>query len=415
MAPPARPRVVIGLDVGKSAHWACVVTREGELLASRPIPNRENAIDGLYAQYPGALVVVDQVRNIGSLALSRAKLAGMPRAYLPGLAAHGASRLFAGDAKTDERDAMVIAKTALGIPDALLAVADRPPEVEAARSLAAQRDFLTCENTRSKNRLRSILLESCPEFEAQADLSDPATLKLMAAVGGPWSISEASPQSVGALTRLQARQSGGAGRIRRVVEQAAPGGRRLRGPRRPAARAKDIGERRRDRVADLRDIGAAFRRRDVQVPAHGARHRAANGIRAGHIHRHSRLPKPRQAGLVLRAGAAQPAVRHVDIVGVRVAAGQQEAEEPAHILLQLPCAQPQPMGRILRALPRQGHAARQGPEGRGEEAAQGDLRGHEGQGSVRGLTAGRDRRPGRACVSIAKNAHRKGESPLTEL
>lgn len=196
MAPPARPRVVIGLDVGKSAHWACVVTREGELLASRPIPNRENAIDGLYAQYPGALVVVDQVRNIGSLALSRAKLAGMPRAYLPGLAAHGASRLFAGDAKTDERDAMVIAKTALGIPDALLAVADRPPEVEAARSLAAQRDFLTC-----KNRLRSILLESCPEFEAQADLSDPATLKLMAAVGGPWSISEASPQSVGALTR----------------------------------------------------------------------------------------------------------------------------------------------------------------------------------------------------------------------
>lgn len=201
MAPPTRPRIVIGLDVGKSAHWACVVTREGELLASGPIPNRENAIDGLYAQYPGALVVVDQVRNIGSLALSRTKLAGMPRAYLPGLAAHDASKLFAGDAKTDERGAMVIAKTALGIPDALLAVADRPPEIEAARSLAAQRDFLTCENTRSKNRLRSILLESCPEFEAQADLSDPATLEPMAAVGGPWSISEASSQAVGSLTR----------------------------------------------------------------------------------------------------------------------------------------------------------------------------------------------------------------------
>lgn len=150
MAPPTRPRVVMGLDVGKSAHWACVVTREGELLASGLIPNRENAIDGLYAQYPGALVVVDLVRNIGSLALSRAKLAGMPRAYLPGL--------------------------------------------------AAQRYFLTCENTRSKNRLRSILLESCPEFEAQADLSDPA-LELMAAVGGPWSISEASSRPVGALTR----------------------------------------------------------------------------------------------------------------------------------------------------------------------------------------------------------------------
>lgn len=201
MAPPTRPETVIGLDVGKSAHWACVVTREGELLASRPVPNRENDIDGLFSQYPGALVVVDQVRNIGSLALSRAKTAGMPRAYLPGLAAHGASKLFAGDAKTDERDAMVIAKTALGIPDALLQVPDRPPEIEAARSLAAQRDFLTCENTRSKNRLRSILLESCPEFEARADLSDPAILNLMAAMGGPWSIAAAAPQAVGALTR----------------------------------------------------------------------------------------------------------------------------------------------------------------------------------------------------------------------
>ena len=102
MAPPIRPGIVVGLDVGKSSHWACVVTREGELLASKPILNRENAIDELYAQHPGALVVVDQVRNIGSLALSRAKLAGMPRAYLPGLAAHGASKLFAGDAKTDD-------------------------------------------------------------------------------------------------------------------------------------------------------------------------------------------------------------------------------------------------------------------------------------------------------------------------
>lgn len=36
MAPPTRPRIVIELDVGKSAHWACVVTRDGEALASNP-------------------------------------------------------------------------------------------------------------------------------------------------------------------------------------------------------------------------------------------------------------------------------------------------------------------------------------------------------------------------------------------
>ena len=79
MEPPTRPGIVIGLDVGKSSHWARVIAREGELLASKPVLNRENAIDGLYAQYPGALVVVDQVRSIGSLALSRARLADPAR------------------------------------------------------------------------------------------------------------------------------------------------------------------------------------------------------------------------------------------------------------------------------------------------------------------------------------------------
>lgn len=109
------------------------LTREGEVLESAAVPSREGAIDALYARHPGALVVVDRVRSIGSLALSRA--------HLPGLAAHGASGLFAGDAKTDERDAMAVAKTALGIPDALLPVADKRPEIEAARSLAPKGTF----------------------------------------------------------------------------------------------------------------------------------------------------------------------------------------------------------------------------------------------------------------------------------
>ena len=201
MAPPRRPEIVIGLDVGKSSHWACVATRDGEVLASKPVANRENALDSLFAEFPGALVVVDQVRNIGALALSRARAAGMPSAYLPGLAAHEAARLFGGDAKTDERDAMVIAKTALGIPDALLPVPHPDPAIAAARALAAQRDFLTCENTRSKNRLRSILLESCPEFESLVDLSDVSELRLMAALGGPWSVADAGRRRAVALAR----------------------------------------------------------------------------------------------------------------------------------------------------------------------------------------------------------------------
>ncbi len=70
-APSTRPAAVLGLDVGKSSHWACLIDRDGEVLASAPVRNREAELDALFASAPaGTLVVVDQFRNIGSLAVS---------------------------------------------------------------------------------------------------------------------------------------------------------------------------------------------------------------------------------------------------------------------------------------------------------------------------------------------------------
>lgn len=193
---------VIGLDVGKFSHWACHVSRGGEVLSSAPVANTKRNLDGLFAPADaGTPVVVDQVRNIGSLAISRARLAGLPVAYPPGLAAHGASKLFAGDAKADERDAAVIAKTALGIPDSLLPVPGRDERLEAARSTAAQRNRMVACPDRGENGLRSILLESRPAFEALADLADPRFLKMMGSLGGPWGIADSGKAAVGAVTR----------------------------------------------------------------------------------------------------------------------------------------------------------------------------------------------------------------------
>lgn len=125
-APSTRPAAVLGLDVGKSSHWACLIDRGGEVLASAPVRNREGALDALFSSAPaGTLVVVDQFRNIGSLAVRRARAAGLAVAYLPGLAASRAAGLFAGETKTDERDAEVIARTALGVPDSLSGVPGR--------------------------------------------------------------------------------------------------------------------------------------------------------------------------------------------------------------------------------------------------------------------------------------------------
>ena len=153
-APSARPAAVLGLDVGKSSHWACLIDRDGEVLASAPVRNREAELDALFASAPaGTLVVVDQFRNIGSLAVRRARAAGLGVAHLPGLAASRAAGLFAGEAKTDERDAAVIARTALGVPDSLSGVPGRGEALEAA-----------------------------------VDLSDRRRQELLAGVGGAWGI-----------------------------------------------------------------------------------------------------------------------------------------------------------------------------------------------------------------------------------
>ena len=71
----AKPEAVVGLDVGQFSHWAYGIGAAGEVTADFPVENREGALDSFFASVePGTLVVVDQVRDIGALAISRARL-----------------------------------------------------------------------------------------------------------------------------------------------------------------------------------------------------------------------------------------------------------------------------------------------------------------------------------------------------
>ena len=276
-APSTRPAAVLGLDVGKSSHWACLIDRDGEVLASAPVRNREAELDALFASAPaGTLVVVDQFRNIGSLAVRRARAAGLGVAYLPGLAASRAAGLFAGEAKTDERDAAVIARTALGVPGSLSGVPGRGEALEAARALSSQRDHVVACATRDKNRLRAVLLESCPALEAAVDLSDRRWLELHRRVR----------RGVGDRP-LRGRGPAGRGRrgCRGRLHRAPAGARRGREQAGQVPGRPDIGGPRRGRGPRGRDGGAARGRRDLRVPAHRARHRpedrgAARGCRS---------------------------------------------------------------------------------------------------------------------------------------
>lgn len=186
--------VTVGFDVGKLAHRACAVTAGGQVLFNVGLGNDEASVDRVLgdarAGGRSVLVVVDQRRNIGTLVLRRARAAGHDVAYMPGIAVHSASKLFPGDAKTDERDAEVIARTALGMPSCLRPVPEED-ELEGARRLEAQRADLLKDRTHQVNRLRALMLESCPAFEAAMRPEEPWCLAALERLGGPWNIRDA--------------------------------------------------------------------------------------------------------------------------------------------------------------------------------------------------------------------------------
>lgn len=121
------PVAYLGIDVGKSSHSACALDAGGGVAFRAELANRPDDIDRVLERAgSGALVVVDQRRNIGALVLARAHAHGNPCAYLPGYAEKQARGMFPGIAKTDAIDAEVIARTALGVPRALRPAPEEP-------------------------------------------------------------------------------------------------------------------------------------------------------------------------------------------------------------------------------------------------------------------------------------------------
>ncbi|RNL37687.1 IS110 family transposase [Paraeggerthella hongkongensis] len=192
----------LGLDVGKQSHWAYAVDAAGAVLLSRRVANAEADVDAVIAECPDdTLVVVDQRRNIGALAIRRARAAGRPVAYLPGSAEHALAKGFPGIAKTDERDAQVIARAALGLPQALRPVPADDPALEGARIMSAQLAQVKKDRTACANALRSRLLESCPAFERACDATAPWCAGMLSELGGPWNMLDAGRERFCASSR----------------------------------------------------------------------------------------------------------------------------------------------------------------------------------------------------------------------
>jgi transposase len=111
---PDEVAVWVGLDVGKDKHFAVVLDDAGEKLLARSVGNGESDIEALLAdagEHGEVGLVIDQPGSIAQLAIGIAARRDVPVAYVPGLVMRRAADLYPGEAKTDRRDAFVIADT----------------------------------------------------------------------------------------------------------------------------------------------------------------------------------------------------------------------------------------------------------------------------------------------------------------
>lgn len=134
--------VFIGIDVGKSDHWATALTRDGKRLFDKALPNDEVRLRDLYkrlGERGRVLVVVDQPATIGALAVAVAQDMSLAVGYLPGLSMRRIADLTPGNAKTDARDAAVIAEAARTMPHTLRVVSTSDEEAAALSMLTGSR------------------------------------------------------------------------------------------------------------------------------------------------------------------------------------------------------------------------------------------------------------------------------------
>lgn len=185
-----RYAVFCGLDVGKQAHHACALDPDGQRLFDGELPQDETSLRHLLQrlqQHGPVLVVVDQPNTIGALPVAVARSMGVEVAYLPGLAMRRIADLHPGTAKTDARDAYVIADAARSMPHTLRRVDVGEEALAELKVLVGFDDDLAAEATRLANRIRGLLTQVHPALERVLGprVQQKAALALLGRHGGP--------------------------------------------------------------------------------------------------------------------------------------------------------------------------------------------------------------------------------------
>lgn len=203
--------VFVGLDVGKGEHHAVALDRAGKKLLDRALPNDEARIREILAElehHGRILVVVDQPATIGALPVAVAQAAGTLVGYLPGLAMRRIADLHPGEAKTDARDAFIIADAARTMPHTLRSVQLAEEQIAELSMLCGFDDDLAKQATAISNRIRGLLTQIHPALERVLGprLDHPAVLDLLRTWPTPEALRHAGRRRIGnRLTKLAPR------------------------------------------------------------------------------------------------------------------------------------------------------------------------------------------------------------------
>ena len=166
------PQGWAGVDVGKSHHWVCLIDEAGTTLWSAKVVNDEaailDAIAAVLAQAEQVVWAVDVTGTMSGLLLALLAAHDQQVKYVPGRTVNTMSGAYRGEAKTDARDAYVIAETARQRGD-LTEVEVAATLVTELRLLVTHRTDLVGDRVRMVNRLRDVLSGYFPALERAFD------------------------------------------------------------------------------------------------------------------------------------------------------------------------------------------------------------------------------------------------------
>ncbi|MEW2625777.1 IS110 family transposase [Streptomyces sp. NPDC048106] len=170
-----KAEVWVGIDAGKGHHWAAAVDETGATLWSKKIENDEavilTALGELLDLADKAHWAVDISGTSSALLLALLAAHGQQAVYVPGRTVNRMSGAYRGEAKTDARDAYVIAETSRHRRD--FATIDVPAQLAADLALlTAHRSDLMADRVRMINRLRDVLTGVFPALERAFDYSN---------------------------------------------------------------------------------------------------------------------------------------------------------------------------------------------------------------------------------------------------